>query len=78
MPNGTSFEPIPIYEGFMWYMFRALVKGCMILQKGDISTNEEFKVTDWKPITHLDLQKANVFLDTEGDDQGVSVNVVTI
>jgi hypothetical protein len=47
-------------EAYIWYVLHALTEACTLLQKG---TLEGGVVDGWKPITHMDLQLANVFLD---------------
>jgi serine/threonine protein kinase len=56
-PNEEDY----ISEGFIWYVMKSLANACLLLQRGTLSDNA---VNAWKPITHLDLQPANVLLDT--------------
>ncbi|KAF2126727.1 hypothetical protein P153DRAFT_68753 [Dothidotthia symphoricarpi CBS 119687] len=52
---GLPFLP----EAFIWSVVKALATACLVLQNGTIALEP---VRDWKPITHLDIQLANVLL----------------
>jgi hypothetical protein len=73
--DNPSTHTLP--EKVIWHMVKALASACLVLQQGTI-TGEAPEA--WKPITHLDLQLGNIFLELrkpnlkrklkESDDDG--------
>lgn len=50
--------PNLIPEGFIWYLFWALIEACTALHEGQL----DGRLAGWKPITHLDIKPDNIFL----------------
>jgi hypothetical protein len=64
-----SKEQQILSEDFLWHVFRCLVDACLILQNGDEPADSD-PLEGWKPITHVDINLSNTFLEpgaTEDD-----------
>jgi hypothetical protein len=63
----TADDSTLVPESFIWYLLKALSSACLLLQTG---TGVDEPLPEWKPITHLDVQLQNVFLQSNKRKHG--------
>lgn len=65
-------DGIPYPEPFIWFVFRALVKACLVFRDGPIGPQSASRPQPWKPITHKDIADRNIFFSESAGGGGAA------